>query len=123
MVFIFNKPSFKDRRRELRKNSTDSEQLLWSRLRAKQISDFKFFRQYSVGSYILDFYCPEKKLAIEIDGSQHLEPGRRAYDEERTNFLEEHDIKVIRFWSNDVIRNLNGVMEAIFSVLTPPTSS
>ncbi|MBP9864251.1 endonuclease domain-containing protein [Patescibacteria group bacterium] len=108
-----NISKLKDRRKELRKNQTDSEQLLWSRLRNKQINELKFFRQFSIGFYILDFYCPTIRLAIELDGSQHMENKQKEYDDERTKFLEANRIRVLRFWSNDVIRNLQGVMERV----------
>ena len=67
----FNWPSAKTRRRSLRKSSTDAERKLWSKLRNKQLAGLKFFRQYSVGPYILDFYCPTLRLDIEADGGQH----------------------------------------------------
>ena len=108
-----NISKLKDRRKELRKNQTDSEQLLWSRLRNKQINELKFFRQFSIGFYILDFYCPTIRIAIELDGSQHMENKQKEYDDERTKFLEANRIRVLRFWSNDVIRNLQGVMERV----------
>ncbi|HEU0051311.1 MAG TPA: endonuclease domain-containing protein [Patescibacteria group bacterium] len=119
MKFTFNDPHLKDRRSDLRQNSTDSERLLWSRLRARQISGLKFFRQYSVGPYILDFYCPTKHLAIEVDGGQHMEKEQKEYDEDRTAFLESHGIRVVRFWSNEILKNLSGVLQKIENSIIP----
>lgn len=99
----FNKPIFKSKRRDLRKNSTDAEKKIWSKLRAKQLNGFKFYRQYSAGTYILDFYCSACRLAVELDGSQHTEEKQKMYDEKRTKYLNEHNIRVVRFWDNDVL--------------------
>lgn len=76
---------------------------------------FKFFRQYSFGHFILDFYCPQCRLAIELDGSQHL--SQQAYDDKRTGYLNENGIEVIRFWDNDVLEETDGVMEGIWEKL------
>ena len=123
MNFTFNHPRYEDRRKELRNQATDSERFLWSKLCSKQILGLKFQRQYGVGPYIVDFYCPERKLAIEVDGSQHLEPDQKVYDENRTAFLREHGINVVRFWSNDVMRNIDGVIEEIIFILSSPAPS
>ena len=103
----------KDRRKDLRNRSTDAERLLWHKLRGRQVCDLKFFRQFSTGSYILDFYCPKLKLAIELDGSQHATEKGMAYDQERTIYLEGKGIKVIRFWNNEVLTNIEGVVAKI----------
>ena len=109
---LYNKFNFKDRRKSLRKTQTDCESIIWSKLRNKQCQGYKFFRQFSVGPYILDFYCPEKRLAIEIDGSQHAEK-QKEYDEERTAYISGHNIKELRFWNSEVLDNLEGVYERI----------
>ncbi|MBU1033074.1 MAG: endonuclease domain-containing protein [Patescibacteria group bacterium] len=114
MPQLFNDPSFKAKRRFLRKDQTDVEGLLWSRLRSKQIDGLKFYRQFSVGKYILDFYCVKIKLAIELDGGQHSDPLNSQYDKNRTDYLEGKDIKVLRFWNNEVIENLDGVLKSIY---------
>lgn len=80
----YNDPHFKDRRRLLRKEQTEVEKKLWLHIRNRQIHGCKFFRQYGVGSYILDFYCPEVRLAIELDGGQHNEESNKEYDKLRT---------------------------------------
>ena len=117
MKYIYNDPSTKERRRDLRKNQTDAERKLWDIIRNKQMKGLKFFRQYSVGPYILDFYCPSKKLAIEVDGGQHAEEGQQKYDENRSEYLTQNNINVIRFWDNEVLTNIEGVEEKIFSLL------
>lgn len=109
----YNNSDLKDRRRELRKNQTDVERKLWAKLRNRSFHGLKFFRQYSVGYYILDFYCPTLKLAIELDGGQHGEEENRTYDNLRTNFLNTEGIKVLRFWNNDVMNNIEGVLEEV----------
>ena len=117
MTFLYQNPRLKERRRALRNGSTDVERFLWKFLRGKQLDGFRFTRQYSVGTYILDFYCIDARLAIELDGGQHLEKETRIYDEERTKFLESHCIYVLRFWNNEVINNPDSVLEAIRSIL------
>jgi crossover junction endodeoxyribonuclease RuvC len=94
-------------RKKLRKEATPQEIILWSRLKNKQFGH-KFRRQHSIGKYVVDFYCPEKKLVVEIDGWQHKD--QEKYDEERTKYLESLELKVLRFWNNDVNDNLNGVI-------------
>ena len=119
MSFFKNDPTLKDRRRELRRNQTDAEKALWARVRNKQFFGLKFFRQYSMGPYILDFYCPAKKLAAELDGGQHNQPEDREYDAERTAYLNAHGVKVVRFWNNEVLCEMEGVL-ARLEKLTPP---
>ncbi len=111
---IRNKKIFKERRRDLRRNSTDAEKCLWSFVRNRQISNLKFIRQYSIGGYILDFYCPKKRLAIEADGSQHI---GSEYDIIRTEFLNGNGIRVLRFWNNDILKNPEGVQMKIIETL------
>ncbi len=105
--------------RELRKSQTDAEQLLWSLLRDRRFADKKFRRQHPVGRYILDFYCHELQLAIELDGGQHNGDAVREYDSERTRFLNEQGIRVIRFWNNQVLQETDSVLEALWNALTP----
>ena len=110
-----------DLRRSLRKNQTPTEKLLWRHLRARQMQGTKFFRQYSVGRYILDFYCPEHKIAIELDGSQHLEPAAMKYDEARSVWLKGRGISVKRYPNNQVMENIEDVLEDILRLVTSPT--
>lgn len=103
----------KQRRRELRHNMTAAEARLWTRLKNRQLGGRKFRRQHSAGPFILDFYCPEERLAIELDGESHNNPGRREYDRERGRQLAEHGIRVIRFENKRVFEELTFVLEAI----------
>ncbi len=102
------------RRKILRKDSTPQEILLWSRLRNNQLG-CKFRRQHHLGPYIADFYCHEKKIVIEIDGSQHMDA--KEYDERRDQYFETFGFKVLRFWNNEINSNLEGVLLKIISKL------
>ena len=123
MPSIYNKSIFRDRRRELRIKQTRPEELLWYRLRNNQLDKQHFFRQYSVGPYILDFYCPRLRLAIEVDGDQHAEPETKLYDQERELYLTGLDIKTIRFWNKEVMDNVEAVLKRIHEVILQLTSS
>ncbi len=112
--YIHNKKNFLELRRELRNNPTSQEGILWSRLRRKQCG-VKFQRQHSIDRYIVDFYCFEKKLIIEIDGNQHVD--NEAYDQMRTNHLENLGYRVIRCTNTDITNNLEGVLIKIFNIL------
>ena len=109
--------------RELRQNATDAEQFLWQLLRNRAIHGAKFRRQYLVASYILDFYCHEAKLAIELDGSGHLEDKQAKYDNERTKVLNEQGIRVLRFWNSDVLNNTETVLNEIWIALEEALST
>jgi very-short-patch-repair endonuclease len=111
--YLYNDPSTKLDRRYLRKNATDAERKLWTILRSGRIAGLKFFRQYNVGPYILDFYCPERRLAIEVDGGQHTDVCGQQHDTHRDMYLKDLDIRVIRFWNNDVLQNIEGVGQRI----------
>ncbi len=110
MTKLNNKQIFKDRRRELRKSSTKAEQILWEYLRRKNFN-FKFKRQNSIGPYIIDFYAPSIKLAIELDGNDHKE--NKDYDKNRTNYLKDKGIKVLRFWNSEIENDIDKVLEKI----------
>ena len=97
--------------RALRKNMSDAEQALWNVLRGRQVSDLKFRRQHPLGDYILDFVCLENKLVIEVDGGQHGE--QAGYDENRTQELQAAGFCVLRFWNNEVLREMESVKEKI----------
>ena len=101
------------RARELRRASTSAERKLWSALRGKQLSGLKFRRQHPLPHYIVDFYCHEKQLVVELDGGQHNEVARTAYDLERTAWLQAQGLRVIRFWNHEVNANLEGILDAI----------
>jgi very-short-patch-repair endonuclease len=115
---LLNRPVLKTRRKELRNNSTPAEQQLWSMLQHSNLGGYKFRRQHSVGSYILDFYCPSERLAIELDGDSHFTDNAMKYDRIRTEYLNALNIKVVRFLNTDVYDNLNAVCENILQNLT-----
>ncbi|MBI4808120.1 MAG: endonuclease domain-containing protein [Nitrosomonadales bacterium] len=109
------------RARSLRSGMTDAERLLWQALRYKQLAGHRFRRQFPIGRFIADFVCVEQKLVIELDGGQHQD--QVAYDEQRTFFLRQNGWRVLRFWNNDVIGNLDGVLSTIaeqLESLPPP---
>jgi very-short-patch-repair endonuclease len=103
--------------RELRQNSTLPENILWSLLRSHRFKNAHFRRQHPMGSYILDFYCHEVRLAIELDGSQHREESNLVYDQERTEFFRSRGITVIRFWNDEVLNQLEDVLGVIWEAL------
>jgi len=94
---------------------TDPEIILWSRIKNRQILGLKFRRQHGIGPYIVDFYCPDIKLAIEIDGGQHNREENIIYDEERTAYLNSLNIKVIRYWNSEVLKEINNVIEDLIN--------
>ncbi len=98
--------------KSLRKQSTNTELLLWFHLQAKRLEGLKFRRQQPIGKYIVDFVCFEKKLIIEVDGGQHSENDN---DKERDEWLIKEGFQVLRFWNNDVLSNIAGVLEVIRS--------
>ncbi len=99
------------RARQLRRDSTDAEQRLWSVLRDRQLGGDKFRRQTPIGPYIVDFLCMQRRLVIELDGGQHQQ--RADSDQERTEFLETLGYRVLRFWNHDVFDDLESVVDAI----------
>ena len=121
MKFIRNDPSLKHRRMVLRRNQTDAEKLFWMRIRNRQFYGMKFFRQYSTGPYILDFYCTKLKLAIELDGGQHTHEDNLEYDAERSAYLKSQGIDVIRFWNHEVLQDTDNVLAMIAQKITPPS--
>jgi very-short-patch-repair endonuclease len=101
------------RRKELRAKETEAEEKLWLFIKNKEFHGLKFYRQYSVGGYILDFYCPKLRLGIELDGNQHKERETILYDKDREKYLGALSIRVIRFWNNEVINDIEKVLEKI----------
>ncbi len=100
--------------RELRKNMTDAECLLWSRVRRKQIKGLQFYRQKPLGSYIVDFYCPAANLVVEIDGGQHYTDEGKAKDKRRDDDLAGLGLKVLRFSNVDVLKEIDAVLQVIW---------
>ncbi|MEL7689645.1 endonuclease domain-containing protein [Citromicrobium bathyomarinum] len=107
------------RARALRKDSTDAEARLWSRLRNRQFRNLKFRRQVPLGRFIVDFYCHELQLIIEVDGGQHSEEG----DQSRTEWLESEGYRIVRFWNNELLENLDGVLVELERHIRPSSNS
>lgn len=98
---------------------TKAEIILWSKLKEKQLNGLKFRRQHGINNYVVDFYCPESRLAIEIDGGVHYYNSRITYDKQRQEEIEALGIKVLRYTNNDVVKNLEGVLNDIIKTTTP----
>ena len=113
MTIFYNITKLKVKRKYLRNNSTKAEILLWKQLSRSKLYGLKFRRQHSIGHYILDFYCPEKRVAIELDGSAHGSDDRKKYDRERQRFIESCGIEVLRFYNDQVTNNIGGVLASI----------
>ncbi|MFQ5706927.1 MAG: endonuclease domain-containing protein [bacterium] len=117
MTQHYNKSSEKHKRRTLRKNATDAERILWQHLRGKQIGGFKFRRQYSIDQFVLDFYCPEVKLAVEVDGATHFTEEAQAYDRAREDYIRTFGVTFLRFTNLEVYDSLDGVLMVILEKL------
>ncbi len=114
----------RDRARELRREMTDAERLLWAHIRRRQVFGHRFRRQQPIGRYIVDFVCLEKRVIVELDGGQHME--QETYDAERTRWLEGRGYRVLRFWNNQVFDEIEGVLKVISDALEafpPPRPS
>ena len=129
MTKLYNKTSEKLKRQRLRREMTKAEKRLWEKIKSRQLENCKFRRQYSVAEFVLDFYSPEIKLALEVDGDSHFEEGAVEYDAARQEFIEAARINFLRFTNDDVYHNLDGVLEVIvdrikslrsLGVLPPP---
>lgn len=118
MSYIYNQRRQKDLRRELRKDQSSVERLLWSRLRNRQLLDFKFRRQYGIGAFVVDYCCPDCKLVIEADGDSHyLTEAVVKRDMERQKYIEDLGFIVLRFTNKEIIDNIDGVLEVILRYL------
>ena len=106
MTKHYNKKSEQEKRRSLRKNMTYCEKIVWSNLRKRQLG-YRFLRQYSVDHFVIDFYCPELKLAVEVDGASHNDPDRQKKDNSRQKYLESFNIIFVRIKDEDLIGNPN----------------
>lgn len=125
MTKHFNKKEETEKRRLLRKKQTFTEKILWTHLRNRQALDYKFRRQYSIDHFIIDFYCPELKLAIELDGDVHGVPEQKEYDKARQKYLEAFGIKFIRIKNEEYIGNPNkafGKIEEAIKILSSTSS-
>ena len=119
LMLPYNK-NLKQLARELRKNMTDAERRLWSKIRRKQLKQYQFYRQKNLGEYIVDFYCPAAKLIVEIDGGQHYSNQYRAKDKARDKFLNNLGFRVLRFSNNDALKNIEEVVDTIYKHLENP---
>src|SRR3989338_6962731 len=115
MTRVFNKRSQILKRKTLRRNAPQQEGILWQYVKNRKINNQKFKRQYGIGRYVVDFYCPALKLVIEIDGDYHLQESVKKYDDERQNFMESMDINCLRFSNRDVEENIDIVINKISS--------
>jgi very-short-patch-repair endonuclease len=105
-----------DRVRQLRRNATDAEMKLWFAVRDRRLAGFKFVRQKSIGPYVVDFLCRDRKVIVEVDGGQHAES---AHDQVRDAYLASEGYSVLRFWNSDVLGNIDGVLQTILTSLNP----
>jgi very-short-patch-repair endonuclease len=110
-------PKLKGSARQLRQNLTDSERALWRRLRGKQLAGVQFYRQKPIGDYIVDFYAPQAKLVIEIDGSQHFEPQHAEKDKKRDEYLASLGLLVLRFDSRQALKETEAVLEVVYQTI------
>ena len=126
MTRHYTKKSEQEKRRYLRHNMTPVEKIVWIHLRKKQLGN-RFLRQYSVDHYNMDFYCPELKLAVEIDGDIHEVPENKVYDKARQKYIERFGIKFVRIKNEEILGNANMAFEKIVRAIeklgTPPKSS
>jgi len=114
MPKLYNKQSMTRRRQELRRSAPPAEAILWSYLKGRQLRGYKFRRQYSVGGYVVDFYCTRLRLAIEVDGPTHYVSDEvRHYDKDLQKLIESFRIQILRVTNSDIYHNINGVIEAI----------
>jgi very-short-patch-repair endonuclease len=110
-------PNLKRSARQLRKNLTESESILWSRLRRKQLDGVQFYRQKPLGRYIVDFYAPRANLVVEVDGSQHTQSDHVQMDQKRDECLAGMGLKVLRFDNVQVLSEIEAVVEVIFRTI------
>jgi len=108
---IRGQAGYLDLKRRLRSDMTGPETRLWSRLRDRQLQGLKFRRQHGIGPYIVDFYCPEQSLVIEVDGNNHAGADQMLNDQLRDKYLQSLGLRVIRYFNDDIVKNLDGVLE------------
>jgi very-short-patch-repair endonuclease len=108
-------PKIFARAKQLHRNMTPAENKLWTALRAHRAGGVHFRNQHAIGTYIVDFCAPRRKLIIEVDGGQHID--QQGYDEYRTAFLQSKGYKILRFWNNDILKNIDGVIQVILEAI------
>ncbi|MEA3488922.1 MAG: DUF559 domain-containing protein [Candidatus Omnitrophota bacterium] len=109
--------NLKHKARRLRREMTDSERALWTRLRGKQILDIQFYRQKPIGGYIVDFYASQARIVVEVDGAQHMETDQEQKDAQRDIYLKNEGLYVLRFNNLQVLQELDSVMEVIYQAV------
>ncbi len=114
---IYYNKKLKNTSRTLRKNMTVTERILWSRIRRKQLKGYQFYRQKTIGNYIVDFYCPSAKIIIELDGGQHYTSAGIRKDTLRDAYLSKLGFRVLRIQSREVLKNLDGALRFIYETL------
>ena len=114
---IFNDRAMKERRRELRRNQTAAEKLLWTYLRGRRLGGWKFKRQFSVGAFVIDFYCCAARLAVELDGSTHELAEAKENDAEKEKYLKALNIRVLRFSNDEVLSSCDTVINRLLEFL------
>lgn len=117
MGSLNNRAHLKELRRSLRARMSSSEAALWNALREPEFTQWKFRRQHSIGEYILDFYCPQQRLVIELDGAVHQNPTKSANDQERDALLNSYHIRVLRFRNDQILHALPSVLTEIREAL------
>lgn len=115
---LYNDEALKERRQWLRRKATYSEKVLWQDLRNRKLCGAKFYRQFSIGSFIFDFYCPELSLAIELDGISHASKFVKEKDQKKTSFLEQNNITLLRFSDEELLKNYGNSLKQIESTIT-----
>ena len=120
---IRGQASYPNLKRRLRSDMTGPETRLWSRLRARQLQGLKFRRQHGIGPYIVDFYCPEQSLVIEIDGDSHADADQMLKDQLRDRYFQSLGLRVIRYFNDDMMKNLDGVLEDVAKRLSSGSTS
>lgn len=121
MPRIYTLTESRQRRRDLRRRSTRAERKLWAELRNGRFFKYKFRRQHGIGPYIVDFLCHQLRLVIEIDGDTHFTEHARVYDLERQRWLENLNLRVVRFTNDDVLDNLDEVLNSLKALLPTPS--
>jgi very-short-patch-repair endonuclease len=110
---IYNRQKDTEKRKLLRNNMTKAEALLWAKIKGRKIEGHKFRRQFGVGAYVVDFYCPQLKLAMEVDGPTHLSDEEIEYDKNRQTEIEDLNIEFLRFTNDEIYKDLYNVVERI----------
>jgi very-short-patch-repair endonuclease len=118
---VYHLTELKSRRRDLRQRSTKAEKMLWERLRNNKVG-VKFRRQFSISGYVVDFYCPEKRLIVELLGNVHKSENAKKYDKYRKRYLESFQMTILEFWNDEVEKNVGEVLDRIRGYLTPDPS-